>query len=128
MWLFTGPPRFRKASRINLAFSLGMAVSSVGILTYFRARNVRKQREAQRLLQMHGDGTGISNVISHASESVGRGETKTWRTRYTTCSFVISSCSGNDRGYMTTRTFNQQHASVKKQGPTLDSLTTLDRT
>jgi hypothetical protein len=29
-WLFTDPPRFQKASRINLAFSLGMAASSVG--------------------------------------------------------------------------------------------------
>ena len=65
-WLFTGPPRFRKATRINLAFSLGMAVSSVGMLAYFRARNVRKQRGVQRLLQIHRDGTGVGGWDSPA--------------------------------------------------------------
>jgi len=56
-WIFTDPPRFHKATRINLAFSLGMAASSVAILVYFRTRNVQKQREVERLLQTHGDGT-----------------------------------------------------------------------
>ncbi|KAF8258354.1 MFS general substrate transporter [Lactarius quietus] len=58
-WLFTDPPRFQKATRINLVFSLGMAASSLGILVYFRFRNAEKQREVQRLLQMHGDGTEV---------------------------------------------------------------------
>jgi hypothetical protein len=58
-WLFTHPPRFQNATRINLAFSLGMAASSVGILVYFRSRNAEKQREVQRLLQMYGDGTEV---------------------------------------------------------------------
>jgi hypothetical protein len=58
-WLFTDPPRFQRATRINLAFSLGMAASSVGILVYFRFRNAEKQKEVQRLLQMYGDGTEV---------------------------------------------------------------------
>jgi hypothetical protein len=58
-WIFSGPPHFRKATHINLAFSLGMAASSVGILVYFRVRNAQKRREVQRLLEMHGDGTGV---------------------------------------------------------------------
>ncbi|KAH9018670.1 MFS general substrate transporter [Lactarius pseudohatsudake] len=58
-WVFTDPPRFETATRINLAFSLGTAASSVGILIYFRVRNAEKRREVQRLLQMHGDGTGV---------------------------------------------------------------------
>jgi hypothetical protein len=58
-WLFTDPPHFQKASRINLVFSLGMAASSVGILVYFRFRNAEKQKEVQRLLQMYGDGTEV---------------------------------------------------------------------
>jgi MFS family permease len=65
-WLFTDPPRFRKATRINLVFSLGMAVCSVGMLVYFRARNAGKQREIKRLLQMHGEGTGLGGWDSPA--------------------------------------------------------------
>ncbi|KAN0135824.1 MFS general substrate transporter [Lactarius tabidus] len=65
-WLFTDPPRFRKATRINLVFSLGMAVCSVGMLVYFRARNAGKRREVQRLLQMHGDGTELGGWDSPA--------------------------------------------------------------
>ena len=65
-WLFTDPPRFEKAARINLAFSLGMATSSVGILVYFRVRNAEKRREVQRLLEMHGDGTGVGGWDSSA--------------------------------------------------------------
>src|ERR1700761_7453418 len=65
-WLFTDPPRFHKATCINLIFSLGMAASSVGILVYFRYRNAEKQREVQRLLQIHGDGTGVGGWDSPA--------------------------------------------------------------
>ena len=43
-----------------------MAASSVGILVYFRFRNAEKQREVQRLLQMHGDGTGVGGWDSPA--------------------------------------------------------------
>ena len=65
-WIFTDPPRFDKATRINLAFSLGMAASSVAILVYFRVRNIEKQREVQRLLQTHGDGAGMGGWDSPA--------------------------------------------------------------
>ncbi|KAF8265315.1 major facilitator superfamily domain-containing protein [Lactarius quietus] len=65
-WLFTDPPRFQKATRINLTFSLGMAACSVGMLVYFRFRNAEKQREVQRLLRMHGDGTGVGGWDSSA--------------------------------------------------------------
>ncbi|KAI9457829.1 MFS general substrate transporter [Lactarius psammicola] len=65
-WIFTDPPRFQKATRINLAFSLGMAASSVGILVYFRVRNAGKRREVQRLMKLHGDGTGAGGWDSPA--------------------------------------------------------------
>jgi len=68
-WLFTDPPRFRKAARINLGFSLGMAACSVGILVYFRIRNAQKKREVQRLLQTHGDGTGAGEWDSPAERN-----------------------------------------------------------
>ena len=64
-WLFTDPPRFRKAARINLAFSLGTAASSVGIFVYLRFRNTQKRREVQQLLQLHGDGTRVGGWDSH---------------------------------------------------------------
>ncbi|KAH9992319.1 MFS general substrate transporter [Russula vinacea] len=57
-WLFTGAPRFHNATCINLAFSLGMAVSTASLIFYFRARNVAKRKEIQFLLQMDGRGTG----------------------------------------------------------------------
>jgi hypothetical protein len=57
-WLFTGAPRFHNATCINLAFSLGMAVSTASLIFYFRTRNVAKRKEIQFLLQMDGRGTG----------------------------------------------------------------------
>jgi len=57
-WIFTGAPRFRKATSINLAFSLGMAVTSVGLILYLRARNAEKRRKVLGLLQLNGQGTG----------------------------------------------------------------------
>jgi hypothetical protein len=57
-WLFTDPPRFHKATSINLAFSLGMAVASVGLILYLRVRNAEKRRKVQSLLQSDGQGTG----------------------------------------------------------------------
>jgi hypothetical protein len=57
-WLFTDPPRYHTATSINLAVSLGMAVATVGTMFYFRRCNGKKREEVQRLLQMHGQGTG----------------------------------------------------------------------
>lgn len=57
-WLFTGAPRFRKATSINLAFSLGMAVACVGLIVYLRAQNAGKRRKVLGLLQSDGQGTG----------------------------------------------------------------------
>ncbi|KAH9023853.1 MFS general substrate transporter [Lactarius pseudohatsudake] len=65
-WLFTDPPHFKKAARINLAFSLGMAATCVGILVYCKVRNAEKRREVQRLLQTRGDGTGVGGWDSSA--------------------------------------------------------------
>ncbi|KAI9433910.1 MFS general substrate transporter [Lactarius indigo] len=65
-WLFTDAPRFEKATRVNLAFSLGMGVTCMGILVYFKVRNAEKRREVQRLLQTHGDGTGVGGWDSSA--------------------------------------------------------------
>jgi hypothetical protein len=57
-WLFTDAPRFHKASSVNLAFSLGMAVVSVGLILYLRAKNAEKRRKVLGLLQSDGQGTG----------------------------------------------------------------------
>jgi hypothetical protein len=57
-WLFTDAPRFHKATCINLAFSLGIAVVSVGLILYLRARNGEKRKKVQSLLQLDGQGTG----------------------------------------------------------------------
>jgi hypothetical protein len=57
-WIFDDAPRFHKATCINLAFSLAMAVASVCLIFYFRVRNAAKRREVRRLLQMDGKGTG----------------------------------------------------------------------
>ncbi|KAI0301017.1 MFS general substrate transporter [Multifurca ochricompacta] len=56
-WLFTDPPRFHKATSINLAFSLGIATTSVCLIVYFKVRNAEKRREVERLLQIQGEGT-----------------------------------------------------------------------
>jgi hypothetical protein len=57
-WLFDDAPRFHKATCINLAFSLAMAVASVYLIFYIRVRNAAKRREVRRLLEMDGQGTG----------------------------------------------------------------------
>ena len=51
-WIFTGAPRFHNATSINLAFSLGIAVVSAGLIFYFRVCNAARRREVQGLLQM----------------------------------------------------------------------------
>jgi hypothetical protein len=58
VWLFTGAPRFHKATCINLVSSIGMAVTSASLIFYFRARNAAKCNEVQALLQMDARGTG----------------------------------------------------------------------
>ena len=57
-WLFTGAPRFHRATSINLAATLCVAVASPGLIFYFRARNAAKCREVQSLLQMEERGAG----------------------------------------------------------------------
>jgi predicted MFS family arabinose efflux permease len=58
VWLFTGAPRFHKATCVNLASSIGMAVTSASLVFYFRARNAAKRKEVESLLQMDARGTG----------------------------------------------------------------------
>ncbi len=65
-WLFTDAPRFQKATHVNLVFSLAMAACAVGIVFYFRACNAGKQRVIQRLVQIHGDDTGVGGWDSLA--------------------------------------------------------------
>ncbi|KAI0037051.1 MFS general substrate transporter [Vararia minispora EC-137] len=48
-WIFTDPPRFHKASSINLAFSLGMATVSLFLILFLRSVNARKREIVQRL-------------------------------------------------------------------------------
>jgi hypothetical protein len=57
-WYFTDPPRFHKATCINLAVSLSMATSSAGIVIYFRNSNAKKRKKVENYLQMHGNGLG----------------------------------------------------------------------
>ncbi|KAH9962141.1 MFS general substrate transporter, partial [Russula dissimulans] len=56
-WLFTDPPRFRKAASINLTFSLGMAASCVILRLYLSSLNEKGRREVQHLLETQGKGT-----------------------------------------------------------------------
>ncbi len=57
-WLYTDAPRFHKATSINLASSLAIAVASAGLIFYFRTRNAEKRREVQGLLQLGERGNG----------------------------------------------------------------------
>lgn len=57
-WLFTEAPRFHKATSINLGISLSMAIISAGLIFYFHVCNTKKREEVERLVQMHGQGTG----------------------------------------------------------------------
>ena len=57
-WIFSGAPRFHKATCINLASSLGIAVASASLILYFRVRNAAKRKEVQGLLQIDERGTG----------------------------------------------------------------------
>jgi len=57
-WFFTDPPRFHKATSINLAVSLGTAASSVVIIAYFRVCNAKKRERVEKYLQTHGQGLG----------------------------------------------------------------------
>jgi hypothetical protein len=57
-WLYTDAPRFHKATSINLSFSLGIAVASVGLMFYLRSRNAEKCRKVQGLLQLGEQGKG----------------------------------------------------------------------
>lgn len=50
-WIFTDAPRFHTATSINLAFSLGIAVVSAGLIFYFRVCNAAKRRVVQDLLE-----------------------------------------------------------------------------
>ena len=55
-WLYTDAPRFHKATSIDLSFSLAIAVTSVGLIFYLRARNAQKRREVEQLLQLGNQG------------------------------------------------------------------------
>jgi hypothetical protein len=57
-WLYTDPPRFHKATSINLSFSLGIAVASAGLMFYLRSRNAEKRRKVQGLLRLGEQGQG----------------------------------------------------------------------
>lgn len=57
-WLFTDPPRFHKATSVNLVASLGIAASSAVVMVYFRASNVKRRKMAENYLQTHGKGLG----------------------------------------------------------------------
>jgi len=42
-WIFTDTPRFRKATRLNLAMAIGMAVFGIGLDLYLRNENRKKR-------------------------------------------------------------------------------------
>jgi hypothetical protein len=43
-WIFNDPPRFAFATRLNLAFALGTAITSGMLAAYFIVRNREKER------------------------------------------------------------------------------------
>jgi hypothetical protein len=48
-WIFDDPPRFKKGTTVNLAFSVGICVITVGNRVWLMTQNKRKERErAQR--------------------------------------------------------------------------------
>ena len=47
-WIFDDPPRFAKATKINLAFSIGMCVLAVVNRLWLMAQNKRKEGERAR--------------------------------------------------------------------------------
>jgi hypothetical protein len=57
-WLYTGAPRFHKATSINLSFSLAIAVASTGLIFHFRGRNAERRRVVQGRLQLGDQGNG----------------------------------------------------------------------
>ena len=65
-WLFTSPPPFKKATRVNLVFSLAIAACSMGIVFYLKARNAEQQRMVQRFVQIHGADIGVGGWDSLA--------------------------------------------------------------
>jgi len=56
-WIFNDPPRFHKASVINVVFSALSAILSVAIVFYLRRCNSQKHHETERLLREKGVGT-----------------------------------------------------------------------
>jgi len=57
-WFFTDPPRFHKATPINLGVSLGMVASSAAVLAYICASNAKKRKRVEEYLQTQGKGLG----------------------------------------------------------------------
>jgi hypothetical protein len=55
-WFFTDPPRFHKATSINLGISLGGAATSAIVIVYFRAANAKKRKLVENYLQTQGKG------------------------------------------------------------------------
>ena len=56
-WFFLNYPR-SVVTIINLAVSLGTAVSSAAIVMYLRVRNEKKRERVERYLQTYGQGLG----------------------------------------------------------------------
>ena len=54
-WIFNDPPRFRKATKINLAFSVGMCVLAVVNRVWLVAQNRRKEAERAVRLSRGGE-------------------------------------------------------------------------
>ncbi|KZT42392.1 MFS general substrate transporter [Sistotremastrum suecicum HHB10207 ss-3] len=43
-WIFNDPPRYAKATKINLAFSVGIAACALGNMLYLRSQNIAKKK------------------------------------------------------------------------------------
>ena len=48
-WIFTDAPRFKTATRLNLAMALGMAIFSLGLDIWLRSRNKAKRAQIEAL-------------------------------------------------------------------------------
>jgi hypothetical protein len=48
-WIFTDAPRFKKATRLNLAMAIGMAVFALGLDIWLRSRNKAKRTQIEAM-------------------------------------------------------------------------------
>ncbi|KZT40141.1 MFS general substrate transporter [Sistotremastrum suecicum HHB10207 ss-3] len=66
-WIFNDAPRYRKATKINLAFSVGILVATIVCIFYLRNENAKKRkwRAANDLSALQSDTTKLGDRHPH---------------------------------------------------------------